>query len=439
MLKSYLRRKHKPPKGESLLVEVWLPYGKTEVCVRVPTSNLLDTIEPSEGAGAEDPQAEIENALANPVGTERLADSVKTGERVSIVLKDLGDSANQMMVSAILKELNSAGVEDEDVTVIVAHDPFTVSSVQEQGPALDESLAAGLRLLRHDCEASEHVYVGKTSRGTDVHLNKRFAEADVKLSAGVVEPHPFAGYSGGRECVLLGISSFETIQHILSLGLNGKAGRGSLGGNPVHEDMVEGAQLAGVDFSLNVVRNSRLEIIKACAGDLNEAFNEAVKLTDEVYRVSAESRADIVFVSPGGFPYDANLLEASKSIDAALEVVKRGKVVVLVAECLEGYGSREFYEAVSKHRRPEDLEKSLKNRFGVGAFMAYRLMKCLQRNKVALVSTMPEYYVSGTFGMKPAGTANEAFRYASDVVGRNGRVSFIPYGNLTMPLVKAAK
>ena len=419
------------------MVEVWLPYGKTEVCVRVPTNSLLGIIEPDDRTGAQNPQAEIEDALVSPFGKERLEESVKPGEKACIALKDSGAPTNQTVVSAILNELTAAGIRDEDVTVIFAHDPLQVSPVQEETPPLGEDLSARFGFSAHDCEASECVNVGKTSRGTVAYLNKGFAESDVKILAGVVEPHPFAGYCGSREVVLPGISNTETIRQNFSLGLNAKARRGLLEGNPVHQDMVEAARLAGVDFTLNIVRNSRLEIVGAFAGELSQAFEQAVKLADEIYRVPVEGRADLVFVSPGGHPFDTNLFEASKSIDTALEVAKRGKVIVLLAECLDGYGRRDFYEAMSTHRNPKDLEKSLKKSFTVGGLMAYRLMTSLQKSKVVLVSAMPDYYVSGTFGMKPAKTANEAFRLASDIAARNGRISFVPHGNLTVPSVKA--
>lgn len=418
---------------------MWLPYGKTEVCVRVPTNSLQGIIEPNDRAGAQNPQAEIENALTNPFGKERLAESVKPGEKVCIAIKDSSAPTNQIAVSAILNELTAAGMKDEDVKVIFAHDPLQVSRVQDETPSLGEELSARIGFSAHDCETSECVNVGKTSRGTDVYLNRGFAESDIKILAGAVEPHPFAGYCGSREVVLPGISNVETIRQNFSLGLNAKARRGLLEGNPVHQDMVEAAQLAGIDFTLNIVRNSRLEIVGAFAGELSQAFEQAAKLSDEIYRAPVEGRADLVFVSPGGHPFDSNLFEASKSIDTALEVTKRGKVIVLLAECLEGYGRRDFYEAMSTYRNPKDLEKSLKKRFTVGGLMAYRLMTSLQKSKVVLVSAMPDYYVAGTFGMKPAKTANEAFRLASDMAGRNGRISFVPHGNLTVPFVKPVK
>jgi nickel-dependent lactate racemase len=220
------------------------------------------------------------------------------------------------------------------------------------------------------------------------------------------------------------------------LSLHPEARRGSLKGNPVHEDMVEAAHLADVDFTLNVVRNSRLKVVKAFAGDLDKAFNEGVKLADGIYKVSTERRAEIVFVSPGGSPFDANLFESCKGIDGALEVTKRNGVIVLVAECAGGFGNNKFREFMSRFNSLKVMGRALKREFSIGGFMAYRLMGALQKFKIFLVSVMPDYYVSEVFKVEPARTANEALRYAFDAIGKRGKVSVIPYGNLTMPIIK---
>jgi len=189
---------------------------------------------------------------------------------------------------------------------------------------------------------------------------------------------------------------------------------------------------------LNVVRNSRLEVVKGFAGDVAEAFDEAVKLADEIYRVPIESRADVVSMSPGGFPFDVDLFEASKAMDGALEAAKKGKTIVLVAECTNGFGGNGFYEALSRFKTAKALEKDLRRRFSVGGLVAYWLMKALESVSVYLVSAMPDYHVSKALGLKTARTANEALGYALDAVGKNGKVSVITHGNLTMPVVKAA-
>lgn len=412
-----------------------MPYGNTEICVRVPTENILNIIEPNEKGAAGNSQGEVENALMNPIGTNRLTEIVKAGAKVVIVLKDSGASDNQMMISAISKELNSAGVKDEDITVIVAYNPLNASTAKSEETLLND-FSSKIRVIHHNCEHSEHIKVGETSWGTKVHLNKIFAEAEVKVLANYIEPHIYAGYSGGRDGVLPGVSNSETVLNNLLLSLNPKAKRGVLKANPVHEDMVEAAHLADVNFVLTAVKNVKHEIVKAFAGDIDKAFDEGVKFVDEIYKIPVDGRADIVIVSSGGSSFDINLFEACKYIDCVFEVAKRGGVVVLVAECSEGYGNNEFYRFMSEFKDYDTLEKSLKKKFRIEGLIAYRLLKVLQRNEIFLVSAMPDYYALETFGMKTTRTANEALRYAFDYVGRKGKVSVISHGNLMIPLIK---
>jgi len=419
------------------VVEVWLPYGSTEVCVRIPTANLLDIIEPKRMASAKNPPAEIKNALRNPLDSKRLAEVVKPGAKITIVLKDSGISLNQMLISALLEEIGSAGVGDEDVTILIAYDPLRTASSQQNLFMLGEELSTRLRMVKHSCEADGQVYVGKTSSGIDIHINKLFVEADVKILASSVEPHPIAGYSGGRELVLPGVASLDSIREVFRLGIDGKAKKGNLEGNPVHEEMVEAAHLAQVDFALNIVRDSGSDIVKAFAGDIDKAFEKSVSLAEEIYKVPVENRADIVFVSPGGCSFDGSFQEATLCLDGALEVAKRGKAVALIAECASGCGDKVFLEAFSKFSNPKDLRRYLEKKFSVSGLMAYRLMNFLREANLVIVSVIPEYYVSRVLGMKTARTANEAYRILVDIVGKRGKVSFIPYGNLTVPFIKA--
>ena len=418
------------------MVEVWLPYGNTEVCVRIPTANLLDVIEPKKIDAAKNPQTEIKNALENPLGVKRLAEMVKPGTKIAIVLRDSGISTNQMIISTLLEEMGSTGVRNEDVTIIVAYDPLRTFSSQQTLPILGEDLSARLRVIRHSCKADGQINVGKTSRGIEVHLNKLFTEADVKILAGTIEPHPIAGYTGGREMILPGVASLDSIMKVFQLGIDERAKRGILEGNPVHEEMVDAAGLVQADFALNIVRDSQFDVVKAFAGDVDKTFEKSVMLAEEIYKVPIENRADMVFISPGGSFFDKTFQEASICLDGALEVAKKGKGVALIAECMSGYGDKKFFEALSRFSNPKDLKKHLERKFSVSGLMAYRLMIVPQQVNLVIVSIMPDYYVSRVFRMKTARTANEAYHLLADTVGTRGKVSFIPYGNLTIPFVK---
>ncbi len=317
------------------MVDVWLPYGKSDVCIRIPARNFLGSIEPKEQAGASDAEAEVERALKEPIGSKRLSEIIQVEHKVAIVVDDFTRSApSHDMLLPVLAELNVAGVKDENVTVIFGCGTHRAVKPEEAASLLGEEVLKRVKTVSHNCKAEDLVYAGKTkTHGNKVYINRIFAEADIKVLLGDVGFHYYAGYGGGRKSVLPAVSGEETIKHNHAMLLQASAHAGTLSGNPVHEDMTEAANLAKVDFILNVVVNSKGEIVRAFAGDLEQAFNEAVKLVDEMYCVPIDQRADIVVVSSGGYPADIDLYQAYKALDNALEVAKRNGVIILVAEC----------------------------------------------------------------------------------------------------------
>jgi len=423
------------------MVDVWLPYGKTEVCARIPTRNFLGTIEPKEKPGVPDPRVEVERALREPIGTKRLSEIAKAGDKAAIVVDDATRATpSHMMVPAILDELNKTGVKDEDITVIFGCGTHRPVTPEEMKTLVGEETLQRVKVINHDCRAKDLVYVGKTKTlGTKVYVNKTFAEADVRILTGDVGLHYYAGYGGGRKSVLPAISGIETIQHNHAALLHPKARTGILEGNPVHEDMVEAARLAKPDFILNIVTNSKGELVQAFAGDLERAHAEGVRLVDEMYKVPIERRAKIVIVSPGGHPFDIDLYQAYKGVDCALEAVKRGGVIVWIAECPEGYGNQVFYEWMTKFKEPKPMETEIKRRFKIGGHKAYYLMKALKKVKIILVSTLPDYYAANIFGLKTAKAVNDALRNAFNIAGRDAKVWAMPHGNVTLPVVKAVE
>ncbi|MEM3596947.1 MAG: nickel-dependent lactate racemase [Candidatus Bathyarchaeia archaeon] len=421
------------------MVDVWLPYGKTEVCARIPAQNFLGSIEPKEKSGVPDAKAEIERALKEPIASKRLSEIVKSEHKVAIVVDDATRPApSHLMVPPLLNELNAAGIKDENVTIIFGCGTHRAVTPEEAIQLLGEMVVKRVKAISHDCRAKDLVYVGTTKTyGTRVYLNRVFAEADVKILTGDVGFHYYAGYGGGRKSILPGVAGEETIKHNHAMLLHPNSKTGVLNGNPVHEDMVEAAKLAKVDFILNVVCNSKGEIVKAFAGDLEQAFLEGVKLVDEMYRVQVNRKADIVVVSPGGHPADVNLFQAYKGVDAALEIVKRGGVIVLVAECPEGHGNQVFYDWMVKFGDLKVIEREIKRNFVLGGHKAYYLLRALQKVQIILVSAMPDYYATNIFKLKTARGVNDALDEAFRIAGKNAKVWVMPYGNFTLPEVKS--
>jgi len=423
------------------MVDVWLPYGRTEICARIPARNYLGSIEPKEKPAVADAKTEIERALKNPIGTKPLAEIAEKGSRAAIVADDhTRATQSHLMIPPILNELNNAGIKDEDITVIFGCGTHRAVKPEEMKKLVGEEAVNRVKMISHDCKAKDWAYLGKTKTyGTEVYINKTFAEADIKILTGDVGLHYYAGYGGGRKSILPGISGAETIQHNHAMLLDPKARTGNLDGNPVHEDMVEAAKLAKADFVLNIVTNSKKELVQAFAGDLEQAFNAGVRLVDEMYKVPIEQRADIVVASSGGHPHDINLFQAYKGIDNALNAVKRGGVIILAAECPEGHGNEVFYEWTMKFKNLKDMEKEIKHHFILGGHKSYYLLKALQRVQIILVSVMPDYQAVNVFNLKTARAVNDALRDAFEIAGHNSKVWTMPYGNITLPIVKAAE
>jgi nickel-dependent lactate racemase len=421
------------------MVDVWLPYGKTDVCVRVPARNLLGTIEPKEREGALDAKAEVERALKEPIGSKRLSEIVKPESKVAIVVDDATRKApSEVMLLPVLAELNAAGVKDENITVIFGCGTHRAVKPEEAAELLGGEVLKRVKTISHDCHAQDLVHVGTTkTHGNKVHVNRVFAEADVKVLLGDVGFHYYAGYGGGRKSVLPAVCGEETIKHNHAMLLHANARTGILDDNPVHQDMTEAARLAKADFIVNVVENKKGEIVKAFAGDLEQAFMEAVKLVDEMYRVSVERRADIIVVSAGGHPADMNLYQAYKALDNALDSVKRGGVIILVAQCPEGHGNQVFFDWMTRLGDLKNVEREVKRNFVMGGHKAYYLLKALQNHQIILVSSLPDYYATSIFKLKTSRAVNDALGEALKMAGSASRVWAMPQGNYTLPIFKA--
>jgi nickel-dependent lactate racemase len=252
------------------MVDVWLPYGKTDVCIRIPARNFVGSIEPKELAACPDAKAEVERALAEPVpaGFKRLGELVQAESKVAIVVDDhTRKTPSAVMLLPVLDELNRVGVKDDAVTVIFGCGTHRAVTSEEASLLLGDALGR-VKTESHNCKAPDLVYLGTTKHGNRIMVNRVFAEADFRVILGDVGFHYYAGYGGGRKSVLPAVAGEESIKHNHALMLNSAAHTGALEGNPVHEDMAEAAQLAKVDFAVNVITNSKCEVVRAFAGEV---------------------------------------------------------------------------------------------------------------------------------------------------------------------------
>jgi nickel-dependent lactate racemase len=412
--------------------EVWFPYGKTEIVARLRDENLLNVVYGKAIEAVKDSEKEISTSIDNPIGSEKLKKIVDTGKKVAIVIDGRETTPNNLILKVLLVKLNDLNIKNDDITVIIGclYEPKEVYVEK----ILEKDIIDSIPLEIHDPYSKNLVHIGNTSR-KKIYLNKTFSEADVKILTGKIDFHYFAGYQGGMTSTLHSICDSKSIQRNSKLLIHPKARTGNLEGNPVYRNLEEVARLARVSFSLNVITNNRGEIVKAFAGDLKKTFLEGVKLIDERYKIPVKKAADIVIVSPGGYPKDVNLFKAFKAIDSSQSIVKRDGVIILLAECVEGYGNEVFYEWTKTFNDEKAIEKEIKQKFRFGGHIAYYLSKIQKSNRIILVSAMPDYYSKKVFKLMTAKTANTALKSAFKIVGNKAKVLVVPDSSRTLPFI----
>jgi nickel-dependent lactate racemase len=313
---------------------------------------------------------------------------------------------------------------------------MTREDVQE---TLGEVQANTLPWINHDALDPGLVFLGSTSRGTPVWVSRLAVQADHVILTGSVVHHYFAGFGGGRKCLIPGIAGLETAlaNHKLALGsstrgLHPACTPGNLSANPVHEDLMEACEMLPPSFLLNVVLNPAHQILYATAGDWRSAHLEACALADSIYSVSIPGQAELVLTSCGGFPKDINLIQAHKTLDHAFCAVKPGKVLILLAECSQGIGSRD-YQGWFGHESLPAMEQAVQAAYSIHGHTALTTLAKARSISVILVSGLPRETVR-TFGMLPATSVNEALAIAYKILGGRPPQTFVfPYGSLTIP------
>ncbi|MEE3258245.1 MAG: nickel-dependent lactate racemase, partial [Candidatus Latescibacterota bacterium] len=291
-----------------------------------------------------------------------------------------------------------------------------------------------VRVVNHDPE--DVVRLGVTTHGTPVELFRPLVEADVRVCLGNLEFHYFAGFSGGAKSILPGCASKITITANHGLMTQPGAATGRLTGNPVREDLEEGVAMLGVDFILNAIVDDHHRIVAAFAGDVLEAHRRGCELVADRGAVSISQRADIVLVSAGGYPLDVNMYQAQKALDNAVHAVREGGVIVWVAECREGLGSETFASWLQEADSADGILERIGREFVLGGHKAAAIAAVLKKARVHFVSSLPTD-VLGRVGLVPFDNLDQALAAAHAIVGANGQVLALPYGDSVLPQVVA--
>jgi nickel-dependent lactate racemase len=420
-------------------MRVRLKYGKGALEVEIPEGNLISTLKPND-LPADREVEEVRGALENPLGHKRLRDLVGRGMKVALLVSDITRPCpSHKVLPHVIDELRMAGIEDGDMTIFFANGMHRAQTIEDMNKLVGPAILGRIRAVNHDSKDEANLeYVGRTRRGTEVSVNKEVLDHDFIIGIANIDIHYFAGYSGGAKSLLPGVSSFETIRQNHSMMTLHRAEPGVVDGNPVREDIEEGARMAGMDYIVNVVLNEGKGIVQAVAGDFVEAHRAAIRTNDLMYKVPIERRADIVIASAGGFPKDINLYQAQKALDNASYAVRDGGTIILLAECPEGLGDEVFEEWMMEASCPDDIIERLKAGFALGGHKAFAIARLAKRARILVVSGpelrgVLEEDLSGKGLMEPAETVDEALKRALDSHGRDASIILMPYAGSTLP------
>jgi nickel-dependent lactate racemase len=376
------------------------------------------------------------------IGSASLKDIIKPYDKVTVVISDITrfwmrqDRICPLLADYLCREM---GVREEDILFLAAVGTHRQQTPQELETLVSPQVFSRFSVVNHDCEGSL-VTVGTTSRGTLVRVNPLAVNRKVILIGGTVH-HLMSGFGGGRKSILPGISGEDSIfqNHIHSLDPDAprsslKIGMGVLAGNPVHEDMVEAAQLVNPAFSINLVVNSQQELCALYCGHWLHAWEESCKKVQELFGLPIAKKADVVIASCGGYPKDINLYQAVKTLLNASQALKDGGTLVFLAQCREGGGTPAFFDWI-KPLREGRLDAELRAGFTISGYIFYAACEAIAKARVLMLTQlMPEVV---------APMALEAYDDVAallnklDLLGKD--VYVMPFGGGIVPYVAGGK
>jgi nickel-dependent lactate racemase len=413
-------------------VKIELKYGNSELKFQLEKNNIVDVLTPSPAEKVKNLKDEIRHSLRHPINTLPLTELIKSKKPKDLVVlledKSRVNPDYSQIISELLSELKLAGITK--VKFVISY-----GTHKKQTPEENTKLYGKLyEPIHHDCDDSQNlVSIGRLSTGNELSINRTVAESDFIITMGNIEPHPFAGYTGGRKAILPGVASRDTISRNHAMVVREGTGVCKLENNPIHLEMAEAGKMAGVSFIFNIIRNNKKEIVKIVSGDMTDAFEQGTKLAGKICTVKVREPADVVIISCGGYPKDINLYHAQKSLSLSSGIVKENGTILLAAECSEGFGQPVFEKWLRQYSLSEILDKK-ESEIEVEGHRAYLTAKILSRCEVVLISGLPEKDIK-TLKFTWKKDINGALEYISGKHGNNFKSYIIPDGSFTAPLL----
>ena len=412
------------------------PYGKTKLSVNIPEKELAGVLTSAihDYKATSGEEALVKTALMNPVGSAPLAELAKGKKNIVIIASDhTRPVPSKVIMPAMLSEIRK-GSPDADITILISTGCHRGTTKEELVAKFGEQIVANEKIYIHNCDEREKLTnIGTLPSGGQCEINSVAINADLLVAEGFIEPHFFAGFSGGRKSVLPGIAGRTTVlaNHCCEFIDSPFARTGILENNPIHRDMLWAAKQAKLAFIVNVVLNEDKKVIYAVAGDVEKAHAEGVRFLSSLCGVDAVA-ADIVITTNGGYPLDQNVYQAVKGMTAAEATVKEGGVIIMLAKSNDGIGGDHFYHQLADEPdiyKTMDLFRSRSRQETVpDQWQTQIMLRVLMKASVIYISDMDDETVR-QMHMIPAHSLEEALSLAKAKLGREHvTVTAIPDG-----------
>jgi nickel-dependent lactate racemase len=420
--------------GERKMI-IKLPYGKKYIEWNVEPQRIKAILH-TKSSALETTDSEVEvvmKALAEPYGSVPLMELAKNKENIVIISSDhTRPVPSHVIMPILLEEINKANPAAH-ITILVATGFHRGSTDSELRAKYGDEIVNRVNIHVHDSRNDEMVDLGFLPSGGKLLINKVAADADLLIAEGFIEPHFFAGFSGGRKSVLPGIVSYKTVlaNHCAKFIASPSARAGVLDGNLMHQDMLFAAQKAKLAFIINVVLDKNKRLVKAFAGHPEIAHNIGCSFVRDIARVANEP-ADLVVVTNGGYPLDQNVYQAVKGMTAAEATVKSGGVIIMVAECIDGHGGQGFFDMLSKAAGPKELLQEILSRnmdeTVPDQWEAQVLSRVLTKATVIMVTKAPRSMIE-SMHMRWADSIESALSMAKRIINKEDyQITVIPDG-----------
>ncbi|MDR0758974.1 MAG: nickel-dependent lactate racemase [Treponema sp.] len=432
-------------------MKIDLPYLNKTFPLEFPDEYLLAVAEPNEFTSAGTPKEMLAEALVHPYGPDSTASEqsgrsleefLRGGSQVLIIVNDATrPTPTAVILEGLLPVLENAGLTEENLTILVATGAHRAPTGKEFRQILgDLYYKLRERCIHHEARKNEAmINLGTTRNGTPIELNKQIFKADRIIATGSVEPHYFAGFTGGRKAFLPGIASYRTIEINHRQALSPAARSLALEGNPVHEDMMDALPLIKAPiFSVMTVLDRDQGVAAVTAGDLLASFYAAVKIARRIFCVSVPSQADIV-VSAAKFPMDIDLYQSQKAIDNGAIALKDGGDLILVSSCRDGVGNEAYAQLLAQASSPEDALERIKAGYKLGYHKAAKMAAVSSRATVTAITELSHEWLTSMF-IESAASPQEALDKAIAKAKNQGiskpGILILPDGCVTVPAVR---